>query len=49
MWYLSSLSRDHTWAMAVEVLSANHWATREFLVSTISYVLPLGPGQACAV
>ena len=49
MWYLSSPSRDQTWAVAVEVPSPNHWAAREFLVSTISYVLPLRPGQACAV
>ena len=27
---LRSLTRDCTWAMAVKVLSPNHWIAREF-------------------
>ena len=34
LWGLSSLTRDQTPAMAVKVLSHNHWATSEFLIAS---------------
>ena len=38
MWDLSSLTRNQTYAPAVEVQSLNHWTTRE--VPFVAYFIP---------
>ena len=30
LWDLSTLTRDWTWALAVKMLSPNHWTARKF-------------------
>ena len=43
LWDLSSLTRDWTWVLAVEVPSPNHWTAREF--PTICFLIE--PSKWC--